>query len=58
MLDQVEEERQVAGGDALFVKREDEEAAAGVQQEVGVLDPFGDSLVGQQAADVVAGEEF
>ena len=57
VLDEIEEERQVAGGNALFVKGEDEETRGGMQQEVGVLYPFGDPLVGEQAADVVAGEE-
>ena len=57
MLHQGEEERQVLGGDAPLVEREDEIAAAGVDQEVRVLDPFGDPLVGEQLADVVAGEK-
>ena len=34
------------------------EPAVGVQQEIGVLDPFGNALVGQQGADIVAGEEL
>jgi hypothetical protein len=29
-----------------------------VEQEIGILDALGDALVGQQFADVVAGEEF
>ena len=57
MLHQAEEERQVLGGDAPLVEREDEIAAAGVDQEVRVLDPLGDALVGEQLADVVAGEK-
>ena len=45
------------GGHAPLVEREDEIAAAGVDQEVRVLDAFGDALVGEQFADVVAGEK-
>src|SRR5262249_47632371 len=57
MLHQAEEERQVLGGDALLVEREDEVAAAGVDQEVRVLDPFGDGFVGEHLPDLVAGEK-
>ena len=57
VLHQAEKERQVVGGDALLVERQDEIAAAGVDQEVGVLDALGDALVGQQLAEIVAGEE-
>ena len=52
-----EEERQVACGDALLVERQDEIAGAGVDQEIGILDALGDALVGQQLAEVVAGEK-
>ena len=57
MLHQAEEERQVALGDAPLVERQDEVAGAGMDQKIRVLDAFGDALVGQQLADVVAGEE-
>ena len=57
MLHQPEEERQVAFGDALFVERENEIAGAGVHQKIGILDALGDALVGEQFADVVAGEK-
>ena len=57
MLHQRQKKRQIAFGDAPLVKREDEIAAAGVDEKIRVLDPFGDALVGQQLADVVAGEE-
>ncbi len=58
MLHQPEEERQVALGDALFVQREDEIAGVGVHEEIGILHALGDALVGEQLADVVAGEKF
>ena len=54
MLHQADEERQVALLHPLFVEREDELAGVGVQQVVGVLDPFGDALEGADAAEVVA----
>ena len=54
----LEEERQVAFGDALLIQRQDEIAGRGVQQEVGILDALGDALVGQQFADVVMAKEF
>ena len=57
MLDQIEKKRQIAGGDAFFIEGEDKKAAARVQQEVRILNPFGNSLIGQQAADIVAGKE-
>src|SRR5262249_50096904 len=54
MLHQAEEERQVLGGHPLFVQRENEAAVAGMDQEIRVLDPFRDALVGQQRADIVS----
>ena len=57
MLHQRQEERQIALGDAPLVEREDEIAAAGVDQKIRVLDAFGDSLIGKKLADVVTGEE-
>ena len=57
MLHEAEEERQVGGRHPLLVEGEDEIALAGVDQEIGVLDPLGDALVGEQLADVVAGQE-
>src|SRR5262249_54833087 len=58
MRHQAEEERQIVPVDALFIQRQDERPCRGVQQEVGILDAFGDALVGQQFADVVTLEEF
>ena len=55
MLHQADEERQVALLHPLFVEGENELAGVGVQQVVGVLDPFGDALEGADAAEVVAG---
>ncbi len=57
VLHQAEKERQVLGGHPLLVEREDEVAAAGVDEKVRVLDPFRDALVGEQLADIVAGEK-
>ena len=54
---QPEKERQIALGDALLVERQDVIAAAGVDQEIRVLDALGDALVGEEIADVVTGEE-
>jgi hypothetical protein len=41
----------------LAKEREDEIAAAGMDQEVRVLDALGDAFIGKEFADVVAGEE-
>ena len=57
MLHQRKKERQVALGHAPLVQRQNEIAAAGVDQKVRVLDALGDSLVREELADVVAGEE-
>src|SRR5262249_20233183 len=57
MLHQAEKERQVLGGDPALVEREDEIAPAGMDQEVGVLDPLRDALVGEQLAHVVPGDK-
>ena len=55
---QAEKERQVLGRDPLLVKRQEAIAVGGVDQEVGVLDPLGDALVGQQLAEIVIGQEI
>ena len=57
MLHQPQKERQVALGDAPLVKRKNEIAAAGVNQEIRVLDAFGDALIGKKLTDVVTGKE-
>ena len=57
MLHQAEEKRQIALGDAPLVEREDVIAAAGMNEEIRVLDALGDALVGQQLADVITGKE-
>ena len=53
MVEQGEEEGQVAGVDALFVQRQDEAAGGGVDEVVAVLDPFRDALGGDEVADIV-----
>src|ERR1700758_3626665 len=53
MRHQAEKEWQVASRDALLIERQDEGPRGGVQQEVGILDPLGDALVGQEVAEVV-----
>lgn len=58
MRHQRQEIRQVVFRHALLVEREDVGALARVQQEVRILDAFGDALVGEQFADVVTFEEF
>ena len=58
MRHQAEEERQIVQCDALFIQREKEISGRRVQQEIGILDAFGDALVGQQFADVVTLKEI
>src|SRR5450432_1972818 len=58
MRHQAEKKRQLVFGDALFIQCQDEIAGRGVQQEVGILDAFGDALVGQQFADLVKIQKF
>ena len=53
MLHQTDKERQVLGFHPLLVEGEDMLAAGGAQQEVGILDPFGDALERSHLADVV-----
>ncbi len=57
MLHQREEERQIAFRHAPLVQRQDEIAAVGVDQEIRVLDAFGDALIGKQLADIVTGKK-
>ena len=57
VLHQAEEERQVLSRHALLVERENEIAAAGMDEKIRVLDPFRDALVGEQLTDVVIGEK-
>ena len=57
MLHESEEERQIAARHALLVERQDEGALGRVHDVVGVLDAFGDALVGQELAQPVAGDE-
>src|SRR5262249_37936274 len=57
MLHEPEEERQVGARDTLLVEGEDIAAAIGREQEVAVLDAFGNALAGHGAADVVEGDE-
>ena len=58
MLHQAEEEREVARGHPLLVERQEEGALLGVHEVVGVLDALGNALVGEQRAEIVAGDEF
>ena len=51
MVHQAEKERQVVRLDALLVEGQDEGAARGMQQEIGVLRALGDALVGEQLPD-------
>ena len=57
VLHQAEEERQVLGRHPLLVEGQDVVAGRGVDQEVRVLDPLRDALVGQQLAELVAGQK-
>jgi hypothetical protein len=57
MLHQRQEERQIAFGNAPLIERQNEIAAAGVDQEIRVLDTLGNAFIGQQLADVVIVEE-
>ena len=53
MLHQTDEERQILGFHPFLVEGEDVLAGGGAQQEVGILDPFGDALERGHLADVV-----
>src|SRR3546814_1072367 len=57
MIEQRHEEGQSVRLDALFVERQDEAAAGGVDQVIAVLDALGDALGRDQFADVVARQE-
>ncbi len=57
MFHEAEEERQVAGADAFFVKRQDEESGGDMQQKIGIFDAFGNAFIGKQLAEVVIGEK-
>ena len=57
VIHQRDEERQVRRGDPLLVKRQDEVALHGGQQEIGILHPLGDALARQHLADVVQGDK-
>src|SRR5262249_59691130 len=43
--------------DALFIERKNEIAGTGVYQKIGVLNPLGDALVGEQFANVISGKK-
>ena len=58
VLHQTEEKRQVRRRYPLLVERQDEIAAARMQQKIRILDPFRDALIGQKIADIVAGEKL
>ena len=57
MLHQAEKERKIVLVDPLLVERQQERAALGMQQEVGVLHALGDALQRQRRAEIVAVEE-
>ena len=57
MLHQADEKGQIVLADALFVQSEDEGAAPRAQQEVRILDPFGDPLEGESRSEIVIAEE-
>src|SRR5690606_26237188 len=57
MLHQPQEKGQITGGNPFFIERQNVRAARGVDDVVRVFDAFGDALVGEQLADVVAAEE-
>ena len=57
MLHQRQKERQILGRDTLLVKREDEIAAAGMNEKIRILDALGNALIGEQLPDVVTGEK-
>ena len=57
MLHQREKERQILSRHPFLVEREDEIAAAGVDEKIRVLNPLGDAFVREQFADVVTGKE-
>ena len=57
VVHQAEEEGQVVRRHPLFVEGQDEAAAVGFEEVVGVLHPFGDALIGQQFPDIVFGQE-
>ena len=57
MFHQAEEEGQIAGADALLIKRQDEESGSDMQQKIGILDAFGNALIGKQLAELVIGEK-
>src|SRR5271170_1603011 len=53
MLHETNKERQVLGFHPLLIEGENMLAAAGAQQEVGILDPFGDALERSRLPDIV-----
>ena len=58
MVHQSEKEREVRLGDTFLIERQEIRAFVRMQHVVGVFDTFGDTLVGQQGADVVCGKEL
>ena len=57
MLHQRQKERQILGRDTFLVKRENEIAAAGMNEKIRILDALGNALIGEQLPDVVTGEK-
>src|SRR5580704_8525910 len=57
MLHEPKEKRQVSFVDPLFIEREDEIAGVGVQEIIGILNPFGDPLQGKNVAEIIVGKK-
>ena len=57
MAHQRQEPGQIASIDALFIKGEDEAPACGFEQEIAVLDAFGDALEADCGADIITGQK-
>ena len=57
MLHQPDEERQILGFHALFIKGEDILALGRVHEEIGILDPLRDPLERNHLADFIKREE-
>src|SRR5215475_4034430 len=57
VLHETEEKWQIAFGHALFIKRHDEIAGAGVHQKIGILHTLRDALVSEQFAKVIYGQK-
>src|ERR1700730_17525891 len=57
MLHEPKEKRQVSFVDPLFIEREDEITSIGVQNIIGILNPFGNSFQGQHVAKIIVAKK-